>query len=443
MSKEFGYNMHLAWPVMLSQLGQVTVNFVDNVMIGRLGSVPLGAVSLANSVFVIFLVFGLGLSFGLTPLVAKADGAGQRGSIKNLFLASLVINLSFAIISVAAIFLLSPLMSQMNQPPEVVPLAQDYLKIVGVSLLPFMLFQSYRTLSEGISFTKLVFVVTLVGNIINVLCNYIFIYGKLGAEPLGTVGAAYGTLIARIVMAIMMLLIFRYWKGVRGYLVDLKMRIERTLIRKILDLGFPTALSLLFEVSAFAASTFIIGTLGKDQLAAHQIALNLASFTFLLVSGFATVSTIRVSNKMGQNNPYEARKVGFSTMLQAGIFMVVASMIFILFRNILPAIYIDDIDIISIAGKLLVIAALFQIVDGLQVTAMGALRGLHEVLRPTLITFVSYWLIALPLGYYLGIHRGMEGEGVWIGLWIGLSVAAVLLIFRFYLISSHQSSRIE
>lgn len=429
--EDFRFNWILAWPIMLSQLGQVTVNFIDTVMVGRLGGNSLAAIALANSLFFTFLVFGLGLSFALTPLVAEAIGAKNEGIIKEKFINSLYINLCFAVVAGSMIYFGSDIMYKMGQDPAVVPMAIEYAKIMAITMVPFMIFQTYRTLSEGLSRTKLIFLVTVLGNLVNVFFNYALIFGKFGFEAQGTKGAALGTLIARIFMMVAMILTFIYWEPVRKYLRGFVLTVRREVLGKIFNIGLPTALSGTFEVTAFAASAFLIGTYGSEQLAAHQIAINLASISFLICTGFSTASTIRVGNKFGEKDFKSLARVGYAFFTQVVIFMGIFAIIFIIGRNWLPHLYIDDPEIIRISSILILVAAIFQIVDGVQVVGMGVLRGMQDVWIPSLITFFSYWVVALPLGYFLSSRMPLNALGIWIGLAVGLALAAVLLFSRF------------
>ncbi len=416
---------------MLSQVGQVTVNFIDNIMVGRLGGNALAAIALANSLFVTFLIFGLGLSFALTPLVAEAIGAKNDGVIKEKFINSLFINIVFAIVAGSLIFFGANVMHHIGQDPAVVPMAVDYAKIMGITMLPFMIFQTYRTLSEGLSYTRLIFLVTVLGNLVNVFFNYALIFGKFGFSARGTTGAAMGTLIARVFMMLVMIGIYIYWDPVKKYLTGFVLMVSKKVLRRIINIGLPSALSGTFEVTAFTFSAFLIGTYGASQLAAHQIAINLASISFLTCTGFSTAATIRVGNKLGERDKPALTRVGYATFAQVITFMSVFAIIFIVGRNWLPLLYIDEVDIIEMSSILILVAALFQVVDGIQVVGMGVLRGMQDVWIPSLITFFSYWVIALPLGYFLSQHFALNALGVWIGLAVGLAIAAILLFSRF------------
>uniref|UniRef100_UPI0039A6BA21 MATE family efflux transporter n=1 Tax=Ornithobacterium rhinotracheale TaxID=28251 RepID=UPI0039A6BA21 len=431
---------------MLSQAGQIVVNVADNVMVGglggrfdhveniQLGTTALAGVALGNSVLFIIMSTAFGFSFGMSPLVAQSDAKNniQRGA--KVFSHGLLLNLIITALLLIVLFSIEPLLFKMKQPVEVVQAAIPYIRIAGISIIPLMIFQSLRQLSEGLSLTLNVAIATIVANVLNIFFNYLFIYGNWGMPRLEIAGAALGTLISRIIMIVLLLVLMLKNPKTRMYLKAVSFKIfDKYIFRKLVSLGTPTALQMFFEMGTFSAAAFICGMAGTDQLAAHQIALNLASITFMLCIGISTAATVRVGNQWGVKHFQNLRKAGFSAIVMTMAIMSLSGISFIVFRHTLPEIYTEDLAVISIAAQLLIVAALFQLADGIQVTALGSLRGMQDVFIPAVITLVAYFVIALPLGYYLTIPKEMGAFGMWIGLGLGLIFSAIALVLRFYL----------
>ncbi len=422
---------------MAGQLGQTAVNFADNVMVGKLGASSLAAVSFANAIFGIFFVVGMGISFALPPLISEASGAGEDTKISQYFKHSFIVNLVFAVLSLAILLGGLSLLDHMGQHPEVVVLAKKYLVYTAWSMIPFMIFQALRCYSDGMSETLLPMIVIIAGNVLNVGLNYLLIFGKYGFPAMGVEGASLASLIARVFMVAMIVLLMMRWKNLWSYIQSCNFKkYQKSIYREILKLGVPTSLQMFFEVSAFSGAAIITGMLSKNALAAHQVAINLASFTFMICTGLAMAATIRVGNQYGKRDMDKVRGAGISAMLQVSMIMGVFAILFYVFKGILPYMYIDDMDVISVASSLLIMAAIFQIPDGIQVVAQSALRGLQDVKVPTIVTFVSYWLVGIPFSYISAIHFGWGPQGVWIGLILGLSISAIFLTIRFYRLSS-------
>lgn len=428
-------NFKLAYPVMLSHLGHVMVGVADNIMVGQLGAIPLGAASLANGIFIIIFTFGIGLSTAITPLVALADGAKNFAKIPKIVSNGLIINLSFSLLFVIFLIAGASLLNFLNQPQEVVDLAIPYLKIISASLIPFMVFQSFKQFADGLSRTKPAMYVIIIANLINILFNYLLIFGKYGFPELGLNGAGVATIFSRTIMALLMLFIMI--RGNRNFNFSLfpLQKFSKSVIREINHIGLPTGFQYIFEVGAFSMAVIIIGWIGEEALAAHQIAINLASISYMLAAGIAAAATIRVGNQLGQNDRTNLRMAGFTSYMMGILLMSVAALLFIFGRFFLASLYIDNQVVIDIAAQLLIIAAFFQISDGIQVVGLGALRGMADVKIPSIITLVTYWVIGLPVGYILAFPLNLGARGVWIGLLTGLTVAAILLTFRFQYIS--------
>ena len=326
----------------------------------------------------------------------------------------------------------SPVMRYMDQPEEVVELAIPYLGIVAFSMIPLMVFQGYKQFTDGMSSTKYGMNATILANVVNVLLNFMLIYGFWIFPRLELVGAAYGTMISRIVMMIFIIWILNTRKKFKPFFVWLKINeIRKELFTKIIGLGFPTAMQMLFEVGVFTAAIWLAGSIGTVDQAANQIALNISSMTFMIAVGLGVTATIRVGNQKGLKNFTELRRVSISIFLQVFIIECFFALAFILLKDILPIIYIDNETVVNTAASLLLIAGLFQLSDGFQVVVLGALRGLQDVKIPTLITFIAYWIVGFPISYVLGKVLGYGSQGIWIGLLAGLTVSAILLYIRF------------
>lgn len=430
--EDFRLNLKLALPLMASQLGQVLVNFADNVMVGKLGPAALAGVSFANAIFAISIVFGMGISFALPPLISEAQGAGDERRISSFFKHSLIVNISFGFISMVLLLAFIPFMKYLDQDPDILPHAAEYMYYSAIGMIPFMIFQTLRCYSDGLSETLPSMIVVILGNILNVILNYILIFGKLGLPSMGTAGASLSSLISRSFMVIGILILFRYWKNLWSYLSEIKLnKYKINYFKKILNLGIPSSFQMTFELTAFSAAAIIMGFIGKIEQAAHQIAINLASMTFMVATGLAMATTIRVGNQLGKGDIQKVKDVGYSAMIQITFFMIITAILFSITRHLLPTIYMDNIDVIEIAAYLLLAAAIFQIPDGLQVINLSALRGLQDVKIPTIITFLSYWLLGIPCSYITAIVLEWGPIGVWIGLIVGLSVSAIFLSYRF------------
>ncbi len=440
-TKEFSYNLKLATPVILGMLGHTFVAFADNVMVGQLGTAELAAVSLGNSFVFIAMSLGIGFSTAITPLVAEADGAGHKADGKSALKHGLVL-CTFLGLSLFGLILLSkPLIHLMRQPPEVVELALPYLDLVAFSLVPLIMFQAFKQFSEGLSQTKYPMYATIIANVVNIVLNYLFIFGSMGFPKLGIVGAAIGTLVSRIVMLIFIWILLKNKKKFHDYVTGFNFKkIEKKVMNKIISLGFPSALQMFFEVAIFTAAIWLSGVLGKNPQAANQIALNLSSMTFMVGMGLGVAAMIRVGNQKGLQSFKELRRIAISIFFLTFLLEIVFAILFLVGRFWFPTLYLDEKDLVNIldntevielTAKLLFVAAFFQISDGIQVVVLGALRGLQDVKIPTWMTFVAYWLIGFPISFYLGLYTELESTGIWIGLLTGLTASAILLYIRF------------
>lgn len=426
---------------MLGMLGHTFVSFVDNIMVGQLGTAELAAVSLGNSFMFIAMSLGIGFSTAITPLTAEADAENNFGKAKSTFKHGLFLCITLGIALFLMVLLAKPLMYLMKQPEEVVELAIPYLDLVAFSLIPLIFFQGLKQFSDGLSMTKYPMYAAIWSNVLNVVLNYLLIFGKFGFPELGIIGAAYGTVISRILMVVYLWWLLANKEHSKAMVTNLKFFVlEKLMLKKIINLGAPSAMQMFFEVAIFTAAIWLSGLLGKNPQAANQIALNLSSMTFMVAMGLSVASMIRVGNQKGLKNYIELRRIAFSIFFMAVLLAICFGAIFFVLHKQLPKIYvdyndaanlIDNLEVVSIASQLLIAAAIFQISDSVQVVVLGALRGLQDVKIPTIITFISYWLIGFPISYYFGKEEQLGSYGIWLGLLAGLSTAAVLLYIRF------------
>ena len=411
---------------------------VDSIMVGKVGTVPLAAAALVNGLFFLVLVLGIGMTMAITPLVAISRGAENEEACGMILRQALLVNMVFSILLLIFIFFGADLIQYMDQPPAVVAEARSYMKILAISVIPFLLFQVYRQFLEGISVVKPPMVIAVLANIFNAFSNWCLIFGNLGFTPMGLDGAGVSTSLTRTIMAIVLMYYVVTSPRFAAYNPSLKYQmINWKIIKKIVSIGLPSGLQYFVEVGAFAFSAIMIGWLGAVPLAAHQIAINLASISYMIVLGIGAAGTIRVGNALGQRNRAEMRRAGFSAIGVALALMFFFALVFISFRNLLPTLYVHEVPVIELTSSLLIVAALFQLFDGTQATTIGVLRGLTDVKIPLIISFGAYWLLGVPAGYIFAFKLGLGTIGIWLGFLIGLGSVAILMTLRF----NHLSKR--
>lgn len=440
-TKEFSYNLKLAYPIILGMLGHTLIGIVDNIMVGKLGATELAAVSLGNSFIYVAISLGIGFSTAITPIIAQADAEKDTQKIRSAFHHGLFLCGILGLTLFGVIVLAKPLMYYMGQPEEVIVLAKPYIDWVAFSLIPLVVYQGYKQFADGLSMTKYSMYAIIMANVVHVILNYFLIYGIWIFPKMGIIGAALGTVISRFMMLAFMHLILSRNKKLTAYFQNFSFQdIKKTMLNKIVSLGLPSALQMFFEVALFTSAIWLSGSLGKNSQAANQIALSLASATFMFAMGLSVTAMIRVSNQKGLKDYKKLVVVARSIFLLAIIIEIIFAICFVFFHQYLPhlflnmeknALVIDNEEVIAIAAQLLLVAAVFQISDGIQVVVLGALRGLQDVKIPMYITFAAYWVVGFPVSYYLGKHTELKATGIWIGLLAGLTVAAVFLYIRF------------
>ena len=414
---------------MISQLGHITVGVFDSLMIGKVSVSQLAAVSLATSIFSFILLFCIGLSYGITPLISSSDRGKKY--VSSILYNGMLVNVISSILLVSFVILTKHLLSYLGQDEEVLFHTYSYLDIICISLIPLILFQTFKQFIEGLGFTKPSMYISVISNVINVVLNAVLIFGLFGFPRLEIIGAAYATLISRVIMFLLILIYCLNDRRFSKYILKTKFLVNLNHIKDIFRIGFASGLQYIFEVGAFSVATVMTGSIGAIHLAAHQIALNLASISYMIASGIGSASMISLSYYDGKRNFEDMRRSGFASFLLVFILMIVSALVFIIFRNYLPVLYVDDSSVINIASTLLIIAGLFQISDGIQAVGLGILRGIRDIKKPTIVTFISYWIISIPLSYFLGIEYGYGVYGIWIGLCVGLTLAAIFHVTRF------------
>ena len=431
-------------------LGHTLIGIVDNIMVGKLGSTELAAVSLGNSMIFVAMSIGIGFSTAITPIVAEADAENDNSKIRSAFHHGLFLCVILGFSLFGLVVLAKPIMELLHQPKEVITLAKPFVDWVAFSLVPLIIYQGYKQFADGLSMTKVSMYAIVMANIMHVIINYCLIYGVWIFPKMGILGAALGTVISRIAMVVFMHMILSRKEQLKQYFHNFSFdEIKKVMIKKIVDLGFPSAMQMLFEVVLFTAGIWLCGNIGKNSQAANQISLSLASMTFMFAMGLSVVSMIRVSNQKGLNDYKQLVVVARSIFLLAILIEILFAIMFVSLHQVLPYLFLnmenqsqllDNQEVIAIASKLLLVAAVFQISDGIQVVVLGALRGLQDVKIPMYITFVAYWIVGFPISFYLGEYTSLKAIGVWIGLLAGLTTAAVFLFIRFHYLTKKMIS---
>lgn len=424
-------NLSLAVPVIFAQIGQITVNLADNMMVGHVGTTELAAASFAINVFHIGMLFGLGFTLGLTPLVGQSFNTQNPGGVgvwlRNGFLVHFLASVLLCMfLSSVVIF-----MGKMGQSQEVVRAAIPYFLIQVASLLPMLLFFSIKQFFEGIGNTKIAMIITIFANVLNIGLNYVLIFGKLGFPPMGLNGAGIATLIARLLMPVIFMLVILKLPSFKIYFESAKRaRFEIEKIRRMISIGLSIGMQMVIEILAFSLGAIMLGWISKESLAGHQVAIGMAGMTYMISFGLASGTTIRVSHAFGDGDPNEIKQTVFASLHLVIAFMALMGILFVVLRNHLPLLFTSDPQVIQVAAGLLVVGAFFQIFDGVQVVLLGALRGMADVQIPMFIAFFSYILVSLPISYLLAFVFGFGYPGVWIGFIFGLLTAAVLFGMR-------------
>ncbi len=442
--RHYKETLRLALPIIAGQLSTIVIMITDNVVVGNFSADSLAAASISHAIFMTLQIFGMGVTLGLTPLVAAAVATKKHNTCRKLFKHGLLLYTSLGVALCAIILGITWGLEFIKQPPHITALAKPFLMVVGFSVIPFMIFQTFKQFMEGLSQTKEPMYVAIVGEVLNAGLNIVLVFGFLGFPRLGLVGSGIATLIARVFMVVMIAWFFFNRKKFAIYTQAVYWRlVSANLFKKLLNIGLPIGLQVIFESSCFAFSAIMAGWLPDNgkTLAAHQIALNIAATTYLIAAGFGTAASIRTANQKGLNNPLEMQRAGESALLIVIVFMACCAILLIFSSLVLPSLYVQDAEVIKIASTLILLASIFQLSDGIQVVSIGALRGLQDVKVPTVITLIAYWGVGTPVGALLAFYFGWGGLGIWTALLVSLTVAAGLLCIRFLRLSEQQATR--
>ena len=428
----------LAGPVVAAQLGQMSMGFIDTVMVGRLGPEALAGVALGNTTFFFVWVVCMGVVVAVGPMVSQAFGAGTHDAIGRSVRQGLWLGVALAVPAFLLLWNVAPLWRVLGQVEATVVAAQAYLRAIVWGFLPFVWFVALRSFVEAVSRPWPVTFITFVGVGLNIAANYVLMFGKLGFPALGLVGTGWAS---TLVFWVLFLLLLGYVQAVprfRPYRLFARLGTpDPQVFRELFRIGWPIGISYGIEAGLFTTTALLIGTLGAVPLAAHQVAIQCAAFTFMVPLGIGIATSVRVGQAVGRADAERARWAGYLGVLLAGLFMTAMAVLFWTAPRAIIALYLDLSDpanaaVVRLAVTLLGVAAVFQFFDGVQVAANGALRGLKDTRVPMLLAFVSYWILGLAAGVGLGFGAGQGTVGLWWGLVLGLAAAAVLLSVRFH-----------
>jgi MATE family multidrug resistance protein len=433
--EEFRQIAKLSIPITIGQIALIAAGFVDTVMAGRISPLALGAIAVGANLWIPVYLFSVGLMMAVSSMVAHYFGAGLYAPIRDLLKQSLMISVVLGLLGMLAVRKLSFLMDWIGIDAGIVPVATEYLYAVSWGIPATCAYLALRFVSEGIGYTRPMMVIQVLGLIFNVFLNYVLMFGKLGAPAMGAVGAGWATAsVMWINLLLLVIYIFSHHRYTEIWQAK-KEKINWARSREMLHLGMPIALTLVNEVGMFSAVGLLMGSLGVVEVAAHQIAINFAGMMFMIPLGISAATTIRVGHALGEQRQLDARFRGFAGISFAGMCMFATASLMLLFPDFIVSIYSNDADVGAMAVSLLFMAAIFQLSDGIQVSAAGALRGLKDTLFPLMVSVVAYWFVGLPVSWSLGINHQFGPQGLWLGLVASLTLAAVWLVWRFRRVS--------
>jgi multidrug resistance protein, MATE family len=424
--------LHLALPLILAEIGWMSMVIVDTMMVGRLpySAQAIGAVSISSSLFIVFAFFGEGILIGLDTLVSQAFGAGHREDCHRSLINGIYLSFAIAPFLAIPVWILPRYFESFGVTHEVAVLASPYMRTLSAGLLPLLLYFAVRRTLQGMNMVRPIAFALVTANLVNLVGNYMLIFGKFGFPALGVTGSGWATAISRTYLALV-LVVYLLWYDSRHKTELLKTPVEPDFlrIRQLISLGFPAALQLTAEVSVFALVAALIARLGAVAQAGHQIALNTVAFTYMVPLGISSAAAVRVGQALGRRDPLGARDAGDTAILLGASFMSCMSVVLLVFPRVIARFYTSDLTVIRNASILLIAGAAFQLFDGLQTVATGALRGSGDTRTPMLCHFTGYWLIGLPLGAWLCFRRHWGALGLWVGLSLSLILIGILLLF--------------
>lgn len=433
MSAEAKSTIRLSVPIILGELSQMALHIIDTAMVGALGYKQLAAAALVLSVLNIPFVIGIGMTISVSQLVSMANGRNDGQKVSHYFYNGFWLCGITAVIISTGLVAGRNILFHLKQDNEVAALAIPFLELMGWSVIPMLLFMTLKQFTDGLEKTRIAMIISLAALPLNIFINWLLIFGNLGFPSLGLAGAGWGTLITRSLMFIALGWVILWHPLFRRYvLVRRKQwKLKTSTVKELLHIGVPSSLQVGLESGAFAISGIIIGTLGATEQAAHQIALSCASFTFMVSLGLAQGSSIRVSNALGAGNGLKITHIGKSTFITGLLYGCFCAVTFILLRNVLPGLFNSNENVLSMAATLLILAAIFQISDATQAIGAGLLRGIKDVTIPTILIAIAYWVVGIPVGYFLSFYANMGAAGMWVGFIAGLSCSGIFLTYRF------------
>ncbi|MFZ7282646.1 MATE family efflux transporter [Avibacterium avium] len=440
--QEMGKLVAIAFPILLAQMAQNSMGIIDTIMAGRVSAADMAAISVAGSIWFPLVLLGHGLLLALPPIISYLNGSGQRHRIAHYVHQGLWV-VALSCIPIGLIIYFSDyVIVYMQMDQKLAHITIDYLHIMLWGLPGYLLMINFRCLNDGIAKTKPAMVITFAGLFLNIPLNYIFIYGKFGIPAFGAVGCGIATAIVNWAMCLMMITYSYQAKNQRDLKVFDRLieKPDLTTLKKVLGLGFPIGIALFCEVALFSLSSLLLSPLGTKVVASHQIALTTSSFLFMLPMSLGMATTILVGQRLGEKQLIQAKELFYSALLVGLLIACLTALIIVLFNQQIPEIYVEDKQVILIASHLLLISALYQFSDSVQVITAGALRGYKDTKSILYITMFCYWGIGMPLGYILSrtdwLMPSIGAAGFWVGFVVSLTVAAALLIQRIRKIQS-------
>lgn len=434
MFREAQNTIRLALPVIFGELAQMLLHIIDTAMVGAVSYKHLAAAALVMNAINIPFVIGIGITISVSQMVSLVHGKKDGQLVSHYFFNGLLLcSLAAIIISLSLVFGRG-ILHHLKQDPEVVALALPFMKLMGLSLIPMLLFMTLKQFTDGLEYTRTAMILSIAALPLNVFLNWLLIYGNWGFPRLELIGIGYATLITRTLIFVALSIIILYHKTFQRYVAVRKKqwRLRWTTMRELLHIGIPSSMQIGMEAGAFAVSGIMIGAISAAAQAAHQIALSCASFTFMVSMGLSQAGSIRTSNALGSGNRAKISVIGKSTLITSLCYGIFCALLFIVFRNRLPLLFNNNPEVLHLAAVLLLFAAIFQIPDTIQAISAGLLRGIKDVKMPTVFIAIAYWVLGLPLGYLLSFHYGFGARGIWLGFIAGLVFAAILLFQRFF-----------
>jgi multidrug resistance protein, MATE family len=433
VTREIGATVRLALPLILAQLAAIGSNVIDAVLAGHVGAHVLGAVAVGASIWSLAIVLGIGMMMAVPPSISQLDGAGRRHEAGLVFHQAIWLALGMGVVLWFAVRHAEPLIKLIGVSPGLYTDVGEFLRAISWGAPALTCYFALRGLSEGLSMTRPSMYFSLGGLVLLVPLGYIFMFGKLGLPPQGARGCGIATATVLWVEMLAFTVYVACHRNYRG--LGLFKHFEWPNAQRIgalMHIGLPMAITLLAEGGLFVAAALLIGTMGEDMVASHQVALNVAALFFMIPLGLAMAITVRVGNAVGRGDPVGVRYAGFCGIGLTLVTQLVSAGLMLGFPHVIAGLYTHDKTVIALASQLLVLAGLFQFSDGIQVASNGALRGLKDTRVPMAITLFAYWMVGMPVGWWLAFHLGLGARGIWMGLIAGLSVAAVLLFARFW-----------